>query len=160
MIQLGSWTTLCRSCILPKFDNCEYSRGSRHAYTKLLSSSLQRIKQTSSRRAMPKLVQDDQRLSLLQPRRNRSPSPGAAASERQQLALHSFSKAATDPGHGTCLSDELVLLQVSLHLWMYHNCSTLVHSLYHLLEAGIRIHIDDSLWHVVPLHMWQPSSSM
>ena len=31
MIQLGSWTTLCRSCILPKFDNCEYSRGSRHA---------------------------------------------------------------------------------------------------------------------------------
>ncbi|KAL0054636.1 hypothetical protein WJX82_000288 [Trebouxia sp. C0006] len=81
---------------------------------KLHQSKKQRIKQTSSRRAMPKLVQDDQRLSLLQPRRNRSPSPGAAASERQQLALHSFSKAATDPGLGTCLSDELVLLQAQL----------------------------------------------
>ncbi len=137
MTQLGFWTTLCRSCILPKFDDCEYSRRSRHANIKLLSFPLQRIKQASSRRAMPKHVQDDQTLSLLQPRRNRSASPGTAASERQQLALHSFSKAATDPGNGTRLSDELVLLQVSLHIWMYYNCSTLVDPLYQLLEAGV-----------------------
>ncbi len=87
---------------------------------------------------MPKHVQDYQGLSLLQPRRNRSPSLGAAASERQQLALHSFSKDATDPGNRTRLSNKLVLLQVSLHVWLYYSSSTLVHPLYHLLEAGIR----------------------
>ena len=140
MTQLGPWTTLCQSCILPKFDNCEYSHGSRHANTKLLSFPLQRIKQTSSNRAVPKHVQDNQRLSLLQPRQNRSPSSGASASERQQLALHSFSTAATDLGNGTRFSDELVLLQVSLHAWIDCNCNRLVYSLYHPLShpAGIR----------------------
>ncbi|KAL0018479.1 hypothetical protein WJX77_008698 [Trebouxia sp. C0004] len=49
-----------------------------------------------------------------EPRRNRSPSSGASASERQQLALHSFSTAATDLGNGTRFHDELVLLQAQL----------------------------------------------
>ncbi|KAL0018125.1 hypothetical protein WJX77_007994 [Trebouxia sp. C0004] len=75
-------------------------------------SKKQKIKQTSSRRAMPKHVQDHQRLSLLQPRRNRSQS--LEASERQHLALRSFSEAAIDPSNGTSFSNELVLLQAEL----------------------------------------------
>ncbi|DBA92524.1 TPA: hypothetical protein ACH3X1_002755 [Trebouxia sp. C0004] len=79
-----------------------------------LHRSKQITKHTSSRRAMPKHAQDDQGLSLLQPRRKRSPSLGAAASERQQLALHSFSQDATDPGNQTRLSNKLVPLQAQL----------------------------------------------